>query len=214
MLGKGSGEGPDLATVEEVQQAIQELSNVDYFRLLKVARHKTGGSVFTDPAELVSQAVLTPYLAARGDGGRRWKKGTNFIAFLTKTIQGLASDSRGSAQQRLTVSNLVPGQEGEPDHDIFERPCFAKASVEEQVIAQETDRCSEPAEAVRELRLAEVKEYFKNDEEVGWIIKGIEEEKNAQEIQSLSGMSATQYATARRRWRRGLEAIARKRRTP
>jgi hypothetical protein len=209
----GSADVSDLATAEEVQRAIRELGRADYLRLLKTARVKMGGSVFTDPAELVDQALLTPYKAASGEGGRRWKKSVNFVAFVMKTIQGLASDSRNAAERRLTVSNLMPGQEGEPDHDLFDKPGLATVSAEEQVITEVDAQLNEAAERARDAHLVKVKEHFRNDAEVGWIMRGIEEDKSAQEIQSLSGMSATRYATARRRWRRGLETLAKERST-
>jgi hypothetical protein len=214
MRNGGGADEAALATAEEVQRAIQEIDNADYIRLLKVARLKLGGSIYTDPEELVDEALLTPYRAALGEGGRRWKRGVNFVAFLVKTIQGLASDSRGSAERRLTMSNLIPGQEGKPDRDLFEKPCFGATSAENEVVAQADAGTNHLAEEARDAHLAKVREFFRSDEAVNWIIKGIEEDKSAQEIQSLAGMSATQYATARCRWRRGLEAIAKERRSP
>jgi hypothetical protein len=200
----------DWATSDEVRRAIQQLSDVDYLRLRKAARLKMGGSAYSDPAELVNQALLTPYKAALGEGGRRWKRNVNFLAFVVKTIQGLASDSRGSAELRLTGSNLVPSREGEAPRDLFDSQAFATVSAEEEILA----RSDTESQKSREDQLASVREFFREDEHVNWIIKGIEEDKSAQEIQSLSGMSETEYATAHRRWRRGCEKIAKKRRSP
>ena len=61
-------------TAEEVAQAIQGLSEADYGRLVKAARIRMGGSRYTNPRDLVNDAVLNPYEAALGLGGRRWPR--------------------------------------------------------------------------------------------------------------------------------------------
>jgi hypothetical protein len=155
-----------------------------------------GGTTFSRPDELIQHAVTTAFMAASGGEGRRWKKGIPFMAYLVMTIRGAASDSRRSVLRRREVSN------GEGP-DLTDSLQFA-APPPEQILAEEEElRCAEwDSAAVRN-----VWNRFKEDEHVCWIIRGIINEVPAKRIQELSGMTATQYNTALRRWNRGLAAL-------
>ena len=121
------------------------------------------------------------------------------------TIQGLAGDSRGSADQRLTTSNLKPTRDGDRDRDLFDSPDLATPSP--QQLALEAEH-----QGQRQLEVSKVTDHFKNDSEVQWIIMGIEDGRSATEVQELSGMTKTQYESAQRRWRRALERLVPERR--
>lgn len=193
-----------LATAEEAEQAIQQLTDVDYFRLVKVARLLIGGSSYGTAEDLAAEAIQTPYLAARGEGGRRWPKDVDFMAYLVQTMRGLASDSRKSATCRSTVSNRVPSRDGPDEHDLFDQPRFSSLSPEESAIeAEDEEDCQQADDSY----LAKIDERFKNDAGVQWIIRGLKEDKSPGEIQELSGMTKTQYESAQRRWRRGVEKL-------
>lgn len=206
MQPEGTPETADgLATSEEVAHAVQGLTDADYGRLIEAARIKMGGSLYTNPRDLVNDAVLSPYEAALGQGGRRWPKNVAFMAFLFMTIQGLASDSRGSAQRRLTTSNLRPGREGHRDHDLFDSPEFASSSPQQLALDAEH-------QARRQREVNKINDHFKNDPEVQWVMMGIEDGRSASEIQELAGMTKTQYESARSRWRRALKRLVSERR--
>ena len=55
--------------------------------------------------------------------------------------------------------------------------------------------------------------HFATDEEITWIIMGYKDEIKAATIREISGMTATQYETAHRRFRRGLDKLFPGRRT-
>lgn len=193
-----------LATAEEVEQAIQQLSAVDYLRLVKAARILMGGSSYATAEDLADEAIQTPHLAALGQGGRRWPKDVDFMSYLMMTIRGLASDSRNSARQRLTVSSRVPSRDGSNERDVFDDRRFSTLSPEESIVEGEDQEHSKQAD---DFCLSKIDERFKDDAEVQWIMRGLREDKGPREIQELSGMTKTQYESAQRRWRRGVEKL-------
>jgi len=190
----------DVATVEEVVHAIQSLTEADYDRLAEAAKIRMVGSAYTDPRDLVNDAVLTPYRAVLGQGGRRWKPEVDFIKYLFMTIKGLASDSRRSAEHRLTDSHRQLVREDGGERDFFESPDVATPSVERSALEEERH-------AERRRIVAKVQAAFAIDEQIQWIMMGIEEGMSAEEIQELSSMTRTEYETAHRRWRRGLAKV-------
>ena len=194
----------EVATADEVAQAVQALTDGDYVRLVKAARIKLGGTAYASAEDLVNEAVVTPFRAARGEGGRRWRKDVSFIAFLIMTIRGIASDSRRSATLRRTVSAQRVAKEGEGERDVFDALNLTVPSVEEQLLDDEQEQ---EREARNQKDFAAVDEFFRNDDEIQWIMIGIQEQKSPTDIQEISGMSKTQYESAQRRWRRGLEKL-------
>lgn len=201
-----SSTSSEYATAEEVAEATDRLTPANYVRLHKAARIRVAGTAFTDANDLVSEAVATPYLAALGEGGRRWPRGVDFMAFLLKTIQGIASDSRRSEERRLTVSQRVRLPDGQERDLLTSRVCPTTASPEDLILDDECHKREDGA-------LAAAREFFKDDPEILSIMKGIENDQSAKSIQESTGMSATQYETARRRWRRGLEKLSLQRST-
>lgn len=196
--------GGELAAADEVAQAVQALTDADYVRLTKAARTKLGGTVYASAEDLVNEAVVTPFRAALGEGGRRWRKDVSFVAFLIMTIKGIASDSRRSATRRRTVSAQTMTKEGEGERDVFDALDLTAPSVEEQLLDDEQEQ---EWEARHQKDFTAVDEFFRNDDEIQWIMIGIQERKSPIDIQQISGMSKTQYESAQRRWRRGLEKL-------
>jgi DNA-directed RNA polymerase specialized sigma24 family protein len=184
-------------TAHEVRLAIECLTPADYIRLRMAARIYLGGSAYAEPRELVVDALATAYMAAAGAGGRRWKRGVDFMAYLVMTIRGLASDSRRSADRRWTSRGSW--EPAPPDS-----AALAMRSPEQERLADE-ERGGHEEQNDANLEL--VMNHFKNDPEVCWIIKGIMDGIPASRIQKQSGMTSTQYDSAQRRWRRGLDRL-------
>ena len=130
---------------------------------------------------------------------------------MMRTIQGIANDSRESAGQRVT--------------DRIEELATEAVSVE-QVLAQsehyhpdivtqalELEEANEREEQVKAI-VGKIDDNFAEDEEVNWILMGIKDDLPASEVRELSGMTQTQYDTARRRFRRGLDKLFPEKRKP
>ncbi|WP_275271782.1 hypothetical protein [Limnobacter sp. P1] len=201
----------DTATPDDVRSAIAALSDVDNYRLRKAATYCLPGTEYQTPQELINEAVIRTMNAASGDRGRRWPRNVPFIAFMMRTIQGIANDSRESAGQRVT--------------DRIEELATEAVSVE-QVLAQsehyhpdivtqalELEEANEREEQVKAI-VGEIDDNFAEDEEVNWILMGIKDDLPASEVRELSGMTQSQYDTARRRFRRGLDKLFPEKRKP
>lgn len=181
--------GPD-----EVRAAIETLTGIEQYRIKKAAQICLIGTEYQAPDELINEAVLRSI----GGGGRNWPKHVPFVAFMIKTIESLAEASRSSPAQAKT--DRIDGL----DHDLGPEAFLAahghaNADVVEQAISLE-DEQAHMARTIEDARA--VDELFANDDDVTWIVMGLKDGQKASEIQSISGMSQTQYETAKRRMRR------------
>lgn len=191
-------------TIDDVRQAYEALTNDELYRLLKLARAFLTGTEYSDPRELLNEALLRTLRAANGEKGRHWPKTVPFMAFLVRTMQGLADDSLNSsyikqtqeiealATEALTAEEAI-GAQGHAHPDVV------ALSIEAGERADDRDQAEQD--------VARIDTHFAGDDEVGWLVMGHKDGLKAAEIRELSGMSQTQYETARRRFRRGLEML-------
>jgi DNA-directed RNA polymerase specialized sigma24 family protein len=178
------GSGP-VATAEQVEAEIERLTDADLVRLRNVARVEIRGTSFSDPGEVVSIAVQDPWLAALGEGGRRWPPNIPFGAYLIMTIRGLCKDDRRRLWRAAKKGAM---RENEDD---------AAADVAD---------LAERGEEARNT-LTALFAFFAQDKEVQWIIKGQHDGLSPAEVRQHCRMTETGYNTARRRLRRGMERL-------
>lgn len=196
---------PDGATtIDDVRQAYEALTNDELYRLLKLARIFLAGTEYADPQDLLNETLMRTLRAANGEKGRHWPKSVPFMAFLVQTMKGLADDSLNSsyitqtqgmenfATEALTAEEGL-GAKGHAHPDIV------TLAIDAGERADDRDRAKRNA--------ARIDALFVGDEEVGWLVMGHKDGLKAAEIREISGMSQTQYETARRRFRRGLEKL-------
>jgi DNA-directed RNA polymerase specialized sigma24 family protein len=176
------------ATVSDVRDALQALTDADHCRLLSAARQWIAGTSFASAQDLVYDVLATAFEAAHDGPGRRWRTDVKFMAYLWMTMKGVASDSRRSARRWVRCLR-------QPDLADSLQPA---ARVPEQILVQEEES----------RHMENVWNYFRDDKQVCWVITGIREGLPARSIQQQSGMSSTEYDSAHRRWRRGLEKLA------
>lgn len=191
-------------TVDDVRLAYESLTNDELYRLHKLARVLLVGTEYSHPQDLLNEALVRTLRAANGEKGRHWPKTVPFVAFLIQTMRGLADDSLNStyikqtdemealATQALTADEGI-GALGHAEPDVV------TLAIEAGEIAEIHDRATRDA--------ARIDAHFAGDDEVGWLIMGHKDALKANEIRDLSGMNQTQYETARRRFRRGLEKL-------
>ena len=72
-------------------------------------------------------------------------------------------------------------------------------ALEVEETAERRDRAKADADAIDA--------HFTGDDEITWVIMGLKDGQSATDIREMSGMSGTQYETARKRFRRGLEKL-------
>ena len=200
-----AGESLDrLATPDDVRQAYEGLSDMELYRLHKAALIHLSGSEYSDPDEIINEAIIRTLKAANGGEGRRWPKNVPFIAYLIQVIRGLASDSRKSEYLSKTdwLEAMVPMDAttedvlGHLDHhhsDALTNIIELELSIERQAKAK--------ADADR------IEAHFSQNPQVTWIILGRKDDLSPGEIMEMGEMTQTQYDTAMRRFRRGIEKI-------
>lgn len=191
-------------TIDDIRKAFEALTNEELYRLRMLARVFLLGTEYDDPQELLNETVMRTLRAANGEKGRHWPKAVPFMAFLVQTMQGLADDSLNSsyikqtqemetlATEALTADEAI-GARGHAHLDVV------TLAIEAGELAGNHDRAKQ--DAVR------IDAHFADDEEVGWLMMGHKDDLKAAEVRELAGMSQTQYETARRRFRRGLEKL-------
>lgn len=199
-----AAEDNNLATPDEIRAAIEELSSEDLLRLKKTAKLFLFGTEYQNPFELINEAITRTLSAAHGDQGRKWKTSVPFIAFMIMSVKGIANDSLESLPQTKTVPLESMATEALSVEDALGAIGHRSLSVEELALEiEESD-----GRQVNAKRDADaVEEYFAADADISWIIMGYKDGLAAREIRELAGMSATQYDTAKRRFRRGLEKL-------
>ena len=200
-----AGESLDgLATPDDVCQAYEGLSDLELYRLHKAALIHLSGSDYSDPDEIINEAIIRTLKAANGGEGRRWPKNVPLIAYLIQVVRGLASDSRESEHQSKTdwLEAMVPADAttedvlGHLDHhhsDALTNIIELELSIERQAKAK--------ADADR------IEAHFSQNPQVTLIILGRKDDLSPGEIMEMGEMTQTQYDTAMRRFRRGIEKI-------
>jgi len=195
------------ATTEDIRRAIESLTTEESTRLRKAASYCLIGSSYADAGELVNEAVKRTMDAAAGVRGRKWPKSVPFVPYMITTMKGLANDSRESLPQRRTVSMEAMALEGSTAEDalgaVRGHSHYNKDVVAMAVEAQEAQERYEAAKPDAD----SIDARFANDDEIGYLIMGMKDGMKPAEVRDISGMTPTQYDTAKRRFRRGLDQL-------
>lgn len=201
-----STEQPDdpLATSDDLRQAIERLTDTELYKLKKAASYLLFGSEYQDPLELLNEAILRAMKAAAGGQGRAWKKSVNFVAFLVMCMRGIANDSVESVAQTRVKRIEELATETLSGEEILAKQGHKHRDAE--AIAIESEEMN-LREAIARADLDAINKFFEGDDKISWLMMGYTDELTAEDIRSASGMSATEYDTAKRRFRRGLDKV-------
>lgn len=201
------GQPPDHpASPDEISSAIEALSDSDQIRLSKAARLCLFGSDYTDADDLISEAIVRTMNGSVDGAGhiRIWKVKVPFIAYMIQTMKGLANDSRNTLQQSKTANLEAMAPVGASTEDLL--GAIGHSHIDPLTEALEAEDALKRQKFAVE-QVAKLEAQFSSDTEVGYIILGHKEEMSAKEVQDLAGMTQAQYATARRRFRRGIDKL-------
>lgn len=165
-----------LAKREDIERAIEELSDVQLARLERYARYQVYRYPSLDPKELLSEAVVRVL-----SGKRAWPLDVSFQTFLCNVMRSVASDFREEAKARMESTSVELGDDE---------------------VAQEWQTSRDRNEDRDFLR--GVWELFKNDVDVQRVLQGIEGDLSAKEVQEEFSLTAGQYDAARKRLERAL----------
>lgn len=194
----------ECATPDEIRAAIEALTPAEHLRLKHAATYCLYGTEYKDPKELLNEAIMRAMNRADGCKGRKWEKSVPFMAFLIKTMEGIANDSSESWHQRTMVNTESLTPEGGVAEDALGLGGNFHPGVEELALdAEATQQRQAAAQADSDI----IDAHFAGDGEIEYIILGYKEEIRPAEIREIAGMSALQYETAKKRFRRGLKKI-------
>ena len=201
-----TGESPDraYATAEEIGEAVECLTEAELGRIYRAAQYALFGTEYTDPHELLGEAVQRTLEGVGVKGGRHWPKHVHFVAYLIRTIQSIADTSSDSIiQSRTTHLETMAGPDGDAELALMQQgyssPDVVAAALE---VEEATER---QARAAADAALIEA--HFAEDEQIQFLIMGDKDDMKPDEIRVVSGMDQTAYNTARRRFRRGLNTL-------
>lgn len=179
---------PDPVSVHRnIDEAISSISDADYLRLLKAARYLSGPSRYT-PEELLSQTLFKAL-----DGERKYNTEVRLISFLFMIMKSLVSSDCKSQSRHPEIS--LDGQSHENGKALLEKLHDPYSSPEDIVETEEN------LSLIRKGIL-----YLFNDNVVAQtVVEGIMEEMPPEEIQELTGLDSTGYASMRRLIRRRID---------
>lgn len=185
------------ATEGQVIEALEGLDDQALARLRKEAKHMIVGTRFDHPHDLINETVER--LLARD---RLWPIHVPFERFFSNAMRSVAYGIRHLKRQKsevLAADHVDVAAEDEDPIDLV---------AEESVPSVEASLISEEDRQAAARDIAAIEENFKNDSEVSMILMGIEDEISPAELREMAGMSQTEYETARKRLRRGLERLS------
>ena len=198
------------ASVEELSRALMMLTSAERLRLFARARLLVWGTEYTDPQELLNEAVKRALIAASGtkqDGerGRPWPiDRVPLPAFLSGCMDSIADSSRESLDQTQTDRlEAIAGEARDVDTVIY-RAGGWNTDVVEQAIEVE-DAADRQQRALADAQCIEA--HFKDDQEVLAIIEGEKADMPVAEVLALFDLDQKTYDTARRRLRRQVDKL-------
>lgn len=197
------------ATVIELAAAIQQLTDAERRRLDRKARVLAFGTEYAEGQELLNEAVKRALIGASntpkpGERGRPWPKNVHIVAFLSMTMQSIANGSHHSVRQRVDRKmEAISGDDGESNDRLHEFDLYTPGVDEELITQQE----SQTQQAIVDADVAAIEAHFAQDDDVSSILEGEKEDMSPAEVREMFDMTKTQYDTARRRMRRGIDKL-------
>lgn len=192
------------ATAEEICEAVERLTVAEIGRIRRAAQYLLLGTEYTDPLELLSEAVQRTLEGVGVKEGRHWPKNVDFVAYINMTMQSIANGSSSSITQlRTTHLEVMAGNDGDVELSLAQEGFSSPDIVEQALEFEETKE--RQARAAADAALIEA--HFANDEQIQFLIMGDKDGMAPSEIRAVSGMNQTTYDTARRRFRRGLNTL-------
>lgn len=184
------------ATLEQIEQAIEGLSDVEWIRLRKMASGHLWGTRLGDPDALINETIELLIV-----GKRTWNIGMAFVPWMDSAMRSVANNLRTLKRQpEVALATDLVGGGDDPLEEALDILGEDGDTPLDTLLTQE-------ARALAEKDLAKIEERFKDDQEVGWILLGLAEGIGAGDIQAMGEMTQTQYETARKRLRRERERL-------
>lgn len=198
------------ATVEELSQAIAQLTKAELLRLTYRAKLLAWGTEYSHPLELFNEACKRALIAASGDRrdgerGRPWPiDRVPLPAFLSGCMDSIAEASRDSAYQTKTDRlEAVASEAGDVDAVIHKAGLWNADVVEQAVEAEDIAERLEGAQRDAEA----IEKHFANDQDVLAVIEGEKAGLSVAEVLEMFEIDQTTYDSARRKLRRKVDKL-------
>lgn len=198
------------ASVEELSRALLMLTAAEQLRLFARARLLLWGTEYTDPQELLNEAVKRALIAASGskqDGerGRPWPiDRVPLPAFLSGCMDSIADSSRESLGQTHTDRlEAIAGEARDVDTMIYRAGGWNTDVVEQAIEVEDAADRQQRARAAAQ----SIEAHFKDDQEVLAVIEGEKADMPVAEVLALFDLDQKTYDTARRRLRRQVDKL-------
>ena len=198
------------ASVEELSRALMMLTASERLRLFARARLLVWGTEYTDPQELLNEAVKRALIAASGskqDGerGRPWPiDRVPLPAFLSGCMDSIADSSRVSLGQTQTERlEALAGEARDVDTMIYRAGGWNTDVVEQAIEVEDATDRRQRARVDAQV----IEAYFKDDQEVLAVIEGEKADMPVAEVLALFDLDQKTYDTARRRLRRQVDKL-------
>lgn len=170
-------------SVHEIREQLRLLSAEDFARLLLGARAYAKGSSFT-AHDILDQAVL-----ASLSGDRRRRRDLELLSFLFGAMKSIAFNERKKAK-----SNALD-KASEMDVDIVDMAVHYDDALALMISAEDA-----------RARIELLADYVKDNENAGFVLEGWLDDMSPAEVREATGMTATQYDSARKYLNRRLNA--------
>lgn len=198
------------ASPEEVAASVAKLQPEDLRRLRKRAELQIWGTEYTDPMELLGEAVKRAMVATdpnkhEDERGRPWPMDrVELPAFLSKSMDSIADASRESHQMTTTDRLEVLAGEGMDLGTVLHGAGQFHIDVPEQAVDLEEVQARQ---AAAKADAEAIERHFAGDQAVLAVIEGEKEEMSAREVQVMFDLDERTYDSARRRLRRTVDKL-------
>lgn len=176
------------ATVQEVEAAIDAMSDHDWLRLGRSASYLAVGLDVWEGDALLNEALMRTLAATR-----KWPKGVKFTTFVYGVMRSIADEvlEKREVRPEVPASAASPAIE-EQDGDVIERTASSRLRPDVEVAHK-----LEAAELTRR-----IENKFADNDAATAVIMGLLDGMSKTETMHMFGLSSTQYDSARRAIRR------------
>ena len=174
-------------TPDEIKEQLEKLSQADWFRLEKTADYLVWGLAIT------SDDLLNEIFCRTLEGARKCPHNVPIVVFLIGAMRSAVSSYLDKRKHDPLEQAIHSDSIDQEDSMLFEGNQFSLDTPDEIILAQQT--------------LDRINELFKGDDNAQMVLMGQMDGYSPEEIQSLTGLNPTEYASTLRSIRRKHEKL-------
>lgn len=187
----------DLTQVaQRLEQALATIDDADLLRFYRKAAYLLPGTGIENSKELFNEAIVRTL-----EGKRNWPPNVTFEAYIWMVMSSIADGYRNLSYRDVEIlANDMVNSNADQDGDLIN-------GYGDNALAIDNVLIDEDAKRAMMADLEAIESYFKDDEAVTLVIMAIEDKVPPREIEAEYGMSITQYESARKKLRRGVDRL-------